>query len=506
MAGLISTDEWKNFVLISGIILLVGLGLQLFLSAGAFHNDYWVKHVDVHFDNATKTITERITFEVNSTKFHEIYKEYAGKQPILKVECSSGLKSKIAPSEDHPNSGNKDIICRNDKGLKPGTYTLTVTYRMPPKMPVRWVVFTVTPRRVESVSSNGDVLLKACYANEPVVAFYPHADLYGIVRLVLVYINRWAGIVVALFFIALLYIIYKIYGVEYDVDRSALPDMLHTPPKDRPSYDVALFFTSKPGFDKSDRKKLARVISAIVTEGIIDGALKLEERKVKVIDEGKLSTYNEHIKNIIHRLDGKDAAYISREDARYIVKELEAHYKEVNKKESIYSNDGYNFFIMVSFLLAFLGPFVFPLYLAASFLLVGIAAMIGVSAFGGYLLGKYSTPETFKERLMWERFAKLLKDESLLKEYGPKDARMWGRWLAYAYAFGIPKEKIVKLFELAQTHISGLGITSSDIYAISVVGYNLGSNMAASSSSSGGGLGGGSIGGGFSGGGSFGAR
>ncbi len=502
---MLSTSESKALFKIILIIAIAGIILQALFSFSSLDSDYWVKHVDVKFDNKTHTITETITFVVQELGFHEVYKVYAGEEPVLSVRCSDGLKAKVAPSLDYPNTAYKDLICRDDNGLKPGEYTLTAVYRMPSTKPVRWVVFTETPRRVESISTNGEVLIGAALAGEPVVAFYPKADLYGAFKLLLIYINRWAPVLSALFVIALLLAVYKIFGVEPPVNKSEIPEVSHTPPSNRPSYEAALFFTSNPTFNEGDTEKFKRFISALLMEAVVKGVGKFNDDKTfSIVNKNGLSQFDYNIQEILKLFDGRNPSKLSNIESRSVLRYIKAYYKKVNKNDGIYDSTGEGVFFGVLFLATFVAFFTTAPIAVSMFVMLFVALPV-VGIFGGYLLGRHKSPEVFRERLLWDSFANLLKNESLIRQYGPKDAQMWGEWLAYAYAFGIPKKKIIKMANIAK-ETSGFYVPERTLTTIAYTSTALSSSMAPSSSSSGGGLSGGSIGGGFSGGGSFGAR
>ncbi|MBR9679999.1 MAG: DUF2207 domain-containing protein, partial [Candidatus Altiarchaeota archaeon] len=130
---------------------------------------------------------------------------------------------------------------------------------------------------------------------------------------------------------------------------------------------------------------------------------------------------------------------------------------------------------------------------AINVLWIAVMAMLD-----NYVFGRYKQ-DSFKERLEWEAFARLLSDYSMIEKYKPADLKMWGRWLVYATVFG-SADNVIKSMEKNRVKLANIGDPYRAFRVYSITSHGLTRAAAASAGRAGASFGGG-IGGGFGGGG-----
>ncbi len=496
--------EWKPLLIIISITALTGIVLQFFINASS--SDYWIEKAFVKFNNTTGTIRESFLFHINKDGFHEYYKEYTGDEAVLTIACSKGL-DRIDTYEHIHHKEVEMLICRSKAGLKKGNYWLNITYRMPNKEKIRWVSFTNSPRDIKHFWSNGDAIFNNVHRDEAAISYYPQADIGDILFRYFLRISTYRDIIVTILLVASMLIIYWRYGREAAVDEASLPEIVHTPPSHRPSYEVACLMADIPlGRSRDD---VARFLSALIVNGIRKGTMEIKDKKLNIKDMKAVEeAYPKEITAILKMLNGRDLSKLNKKDIEKLVNTLMKNY--LKTLEKYYSNKGFEeFFIPIGYILLLGGPILavllrivpLPIWLIEWIFTVYFQLLVITGAyarFGKYLLGRYKTKEIYKERLLWDKFKKLLKDQSRLKEYSLKDMNMWGEWLEYAYALEIPKKNIELIAKMAKSmgYEKANEIATVSLYTLALSGAI--KSISSSKRSS--------LGGGFSGGGSFGAR
>jgi uncharacterized membrane protein len=159
-------------------------------------------------------------------------------------------------------------------------------------------------------------------------------------------------------------------------------------------------------------------------------------------------------------------------------------------------------FIMISILLLVLSIFlgfiftnVFMLLLtAAATSIILIVQSLIAFAFPSTLFGKWRG-SSYREKLEWDAFKRMLSDLVQIKKYTPQDLSMWGKWLVYGTSLGVG-DNVVKAMK-------DLGIKLEEINIASDIPLIIYPIMTASLPSQGG-TGSGGFGGGFGAGGGFG--
>jgi len=257
-------------------------------------------------------------------------------------------------------------------------------------------------------------------------------------------------------------------------------------------------------------------------EVALSDAIRVNNNRILIANRQKLEPFPDQIVKVIDTLASKDVRTINRITYNTIASYLNGYYAE--HLRDTYDSVGSSIVVAISVIMLFLSIVVLStplIYLfvamsnnlvsyrvaAAIFSFISVDALVlfGLSAvFSKHIFGRYKSEDLYRERLMWDSFGRLLRNESLLKKYGPEDSGMWGKWLAYAYAFGVPKKIIDNVITERMDNrfivYSNLALIAS--HRMSVIG----SRGAGGGSVHSGGYSGFSFGGGFVGGGSFGAR
>ena len=500
------------------LLVIIGIAALVFMAPNirnGLEKDYYIKNVKVTF--AKPYIYEEITFKVNAERFHELFKVYYGNlSDIISVQCSDGLK---------PYKHGKEIGCKSSRTIKPGEYVLKVKYK--PNVDwsyVKWVTFNDLPRKVERVETNGELAYASSLFGEPIVAFYPEANSSDVEDLWITRLVLWSPIFILVAVIPILYYIYIKYGKEYNIP--GLPEVYHTLPNPKRNPLEVLFSFVDPisgdkrgGVDTAILNKMKNALNAALVNGVVKGAIKIGDKEIEIIDEKKfneLSDLEKEYINMAIRASKKEKITIK--EAKELYKKTEEFAKA--KIKNIFSSEGFNVAMAFSTLLFLFGFFGIPLILSLTnsgrlvsedvagavsvfIILLSLAIMIGLGiSRAGHLFGRFKNKEVYKEKRLWDAFAKLLSNESLIKKYGIEHKNMWGIWLVYAYVFGI-KDSIKKFFMKELNLERRINLTTlrrtNRIYSAAVI-----STLAPRSR--GGFSGAGGLGGGFSGGGGFGAR
>jgi len=503
-------DLWNLAKFSLAFILISYVVMGVFSHLPILKNDYYISNLNTVFNANSHTIKENIQFHVNEERFHELFKDYYGSpEDIISVSCPKDFNSYQRSSSE-----GYELGCKSPTTIKKGNYNIDITYS--PKdinwNHIKWVSFNNVYRKIMSFTSNGAIVYGSSFNGEPIVAFYPKADVFDILYMMFIKITYYDMFLVPFLFVILFIIIYYKYGREFDID--GIPDVYHSPPnKKRYAFDVVLAFRDPPT-KESITNKIKPILSSILIEAVVSGAITMTDKKITIKDLSKLP---ENIRDVITNLAAiKNIKQIDYSDYLEIVTSLKFYFDTGLNFHSIYNNNGESklslsliIIIVVSMILLFIPLFgILPVVgkvLAITNLNVFYESIIGLSlvpVLGKHIFGKYKTVDVYKEKLLWDSFGHLLRNESLLKKYGPKDKNMWGRWLAYAYAFDVPKKilnNIIKKnintnsYYISSAYLSTAGMKFSNFRSRSSGG--------GSSFSSGGGFGGG-----FSGGGSFGAR
>ncbi len=465
-------------------------------------NDYYVKEVSVEFNKPF--IRESITFKVNENKFHQIFKVYYGNlHDIVDFECSDGLHSYFSDVEE-----GVEIGCESPTGIKPGSYTLTITYKPEVNWSyVKWVIFNYAPRKVESIKSNGKPAYTSSLFGEPVVAFYPDAKQKDLEFMHLIKLLSLIPLIAPVVFVVLLYVTYLLFGREPAINET-IPEVYHSIPSQRTPLEVVILF--KDPITTNCEKKVKEIINTILAHAIVKEAIDIKKDRIYIIDEQKFNELEEAEREVISLIKEKK---MSDKDLRKMYGVLRRYAKK--KLKEVYDEKGY--WIMMG--LSILGLFtafmmddifdssasyrVFIKSLGAGTILpiyfISIGSLFAVTIFKGHLFGRFKNKEIYKEFLLWKAFRNLLNNQSLIKKYSLKDKNMWGSWLVYAYALGVKKESIKYLIEIGKLYSPAFYSRLNRINGFStyVWGMTLASRI---------GRGRGGLGGGFSGGGTFGAR
>ena len=406
-------------------------------------NDYYISHVSILFQQPY--VVEDITFHVvEGGTFKEYFKLYYGeREHIEKVECSHGTPQ-IRDAE-----GDVEIACVSNAPLPPGDYKLRITYKPPIDWDyVKWVAFSYVDRPIERITSNGEVGFPSSHFREPAVAYWPKREAADAIRdatleAVLLFPYAFPFLLAAFSF----YLYYR-YGREFDV--GVVPDTFHdVPNKERSPVDVALFLHKYP------QLRVKEAVSSAVALAIVKGVAEMEGDVLRV--KGKLEELPPIEGQIVKLLNGKNLKNLDEGTAATVARIVKEYY---NKGAVLYlDNKGIKIltWLMALFVILFIIPldlFIIPSLFPHvegvwggwhfSLLAGGLAYTIAFLALQGYGLQRYNEKEIYREKLLWDAFGKLLREESLIKQYGPKDKAMWGLWLVYAYAMGLPK-KIVEL-------------------------------------------------------------
>ncbi len=494
-------EERRAFIKFSLFLIVASLIIILIMYAPIripFLNDYYIKLVYVKFNKPY--IHETIVFHVNEEKFHDLFKIYYGPMSdIISYECSDGLK----PYKDRIR---KEVGCRSNVEIKRGDYTLQITYK-PSNVNwayVKWVVFNDLPRKVESVKTNGALVSSSSLFGEPVVVFYPRVEIGDVIYIYLIKLFMLLPLLTPFIIIGITYYIYLKFGKEYEIKGA--PSVYHTIPNpERDPVDLALYFFNNPPTAIS-ADVISRAISSAIAHAVVVGAVEVENNRVKLVDPSKLNQLSEKEQTIIQVVC--DETMSRREKGLLIYKKMKSY------GNKFYDSTGeFVFGLTVVFgpvLFMMVGPFIlwflgFYNIFSEDFikLMIAIISFELFSAIFGFfilkhLLGRYKTPEIYKEKVLWDAFKRLLDDQSRIKEYGIKDKNMWGMWLVYGFAMGVNKKSL----EFISKGLASMGKTIN-VHRISSFSVGLASVAMPSKSS---GFGGGGLGGGFSGGGSFGAR
>ncbi len=510
-----SSDE-SDFYKFLGIYIFVFLAVIFIFSPRLTNFDFYLKHVNVIFNGQSHLITEHLTFHVNWEKFHYLFKNYYGNpKDVVGIICPTGFKS----YEQEAKEGGYEVGCKSNGYIHPGDYKITITYN--PKDVdfnyVKWVSFNNIPRVVKSYTSNGDVPFKSSWDGRPLVAFYPHIKLLDQLYMYFLVLFLNSGWVLLILSTAFMLFVYYTFGKDYNIPD--IPSVSHNPPSDRPAYDVAILIRDPPDTN-GIKSKIKDILSSIIMDAYLKGAITLKDKTLSIVGsfqdkdgnliikkDSPINKFPDKIKNILITLANlEDVKTIAPDTYKEIYENLKAYYS----KFKVYDSTGDAIFLAGTFIFSFLAMIVlsfdiFPLVtnvmLASTifyltYILFG-SAFLYFLLFPKHIFGRFKDRNIYREKLLWDAFGNLLRNESLLKKYGPKDKNMWGKWLAYAYAYGVPKKIINYIIDY-----------SSNRYYTYVDAYNgyLSSGISYAQARSSSSYGGGSMGGGFSGGGSFGAR
>ncbi len=435
------------FASTAAVLLVLALTYYLPLSDYFQSKDYYVERVVVTFD--LPYVKEEITYRVKEGFFHEMFKVYYGKDPVVEVVCLDGGKPYAREVED-----GLEVGCTFPTTLSPGSYKMAVTYEVGSASHLPWVVFNEVPRKVLSVSSNGYVPFSSSTMGEPVVAVLnPTLEdkLYFLAVRLFLLLPFIAGAGA----IALLARAYFLHGRDEAED---VPDVYHDIPNDKRSpMEVALFFSGDPG-NLGDVG--SRPVDGALAHAVVEGAVDIKDGKVVVVDRealGRLPVWERRIVEALEGLSPKDITPVKALRIQQIVNQ--AFRDGIDKVFDRRGRKTAEALLVVGFIGVFLFATqlgdalvgaVFPIvdpnfrfFVPLSTFMSFIAASSAFLWAGKYALGRYRSG-LYRERLLWDAFANLLRNESLLKEYGLEDKHMWGMWLAYAYALGVP-ERVVKL-------------------------------------------------------------
>ena len=275
-----------------------------------------------------------------------------------------------------------------------------------------------------------------------------------------------AHMLITIFLIA---IVYYAYGREYP---GTVPDQLHRVPNvNRSVIEVALFFDETIGV--VTLSKICTILSGLVVEGMLKKYVTVDKKTQRVhIHTKNVPKGTEDIAySLLSIIDGKKIG-----DALSPREEKRAMYclaKYLPKSITRYYNNTGEMILGVYFLISFLLGI--PLLLLFGWFVPFFAGLIVFifESFGGFMLVLIAKMHTFgrykrsvrNEFLKWLGFKRLLKDESLIRKYKPAHISMWGKWLAYAYAYGVSKP----LFRCANYAESGVSYQDSFNMAVDVI-------------------------------------
>ncbi len=267
-------------------------------------------------------------------------------------------------------------------------------------------------------------------------------------------IDNYAPLIAGFIISLCIVLLYIKYGQKPKVNEDRLPETMHAPPKNRAAYEVSIAFRELP-LETSPQKDLPPLIMEALLKGLVEIRNNiLYVKNMKAIKK-EFNPYLAHIFEWLNKrkVDGID---------EFIAQGLERHLQFYARSLAyLYDTNGEDIFtkicLGVGVATLIIGTITITLFHANWVVpwVVGLGVepliIYGLYIFkGNHLLGRYSSKDAYMERLKWNRFAKLLKDESLMKKYGPKDISMWGKWLAYAYALGIPHIRLYKLKDNAK--------------------------------------------------------
>lgn len=455
-------SEKARLHLISGFSFIVSLILILvFYKPWLFPEDYYVSKVKVEFGESPR-VEEYITFHVMEKRFSVFFKQaYVPYSWIFDIECPSGFHEYTEEIE-----GGVEIGCKKEDGfIQPGDYTLIISYNPDVLEPLKWVSFSLSDRPVKKVETNGYLIFKDSLLGEPVVVFEEEPKLSEAVVLYLDKIIRFLPFLIPFFFLWLFYDTYNKYGRELGELEVYV---YHTiPNEERKPWDVALFFRGEPG-SRDVSGVAADVISSAVVYGSIKGVLEIDKDGSFKVEDGESFNriFSEELREVLTYLSGKRVKSLMPEEVlENVIKPLVKF--KAKRRRMFYDDSGEK---RVNIVIAFL--FIFVLLLTAivqNFISYGIdpptvsltliifeilTAFILFNILKGYVFGRYVSESIYKEAVLWRGFENLLRNQSMMEKYGPEDKLMWGMWLAYAYAFGIPK-KIIKFIVRRYESLSG---------------------------------------------------
>ncbi len=490
-----------------------------------FFNDYYVKEISINFNKPY--LEENIKFKVNEKKFSMLFKVYYGeKKDIIEYYCDSGLE---------PYVNGIEVGCKKDSKIDPGEYSLKIKYK-PEKLDwnyVKWVAFNNLPRRVEKVETNGELPYSSSYFKQPIVAFYPKMEILDFLYLQLINIlSTILGVLPIIFpfiFLGGVYYIYSKFGKEPKIVR--IPEYYHGIPNSKRHFlDVLFLFKEKIPLYENPKGKILEVmpqaIEASLVNAVVEGIIKIEDGKIKIINKEKFemltSLEKEYIKTAILITEEKK---VSKSKIKNLVSITKKYIDNITK--NVYDTSALDFLWKI-----FIASIVFSVFFYAGIPLIEIAwnfifnglinarvfvssifivnvefiigmMMILVTLPSTHFFTRFKNNEVYKEKLLWESFNNLLKKRSLIEKHGLNEKDKWGKWLVYAFIFGINKN--IKKFLIEQV---GLNLSIKDIEKVkrkanlwvSKYGYGLYRYRKTKLSR------GGFLRGGFSGGGSFGAR
>lgn len=100
--------------------------------------------------------------------------------------------------------------------------------------------------------------------------------------------------------------------------------------------------------------------------------------------------------------------------------------------------------LLALFILTNIAPI---LSIAAIVSVVPVIQSVIAIAFPSTLFGKW-LGESYKEKLEWDSFKRMLSDLALIRKYAPQDLSMWGEWLVYGTALGVGDSVVKAMKEL----------------------------------------------------------
>jgi uncharacterized membrane protein len=100
--------------------------------------------------------------------------------------------------------------------------------------------------------------------------------------------------------------------------------------------------------------------------------------------------------------------------------------------------------LLALFILTNIAPI---LSIAAIVSVVPVIQSVIAIAFSSTLFGKW-LGESYKEKLEWDSFKRMLSDLALIGKYAPQDLSMWGEWLVYGTALGVGDSVVKAMKEL----------------------------------------------------------